>query len=698
MAAQAYVDVPDELPVEWLRLRGHLPDAVLYAPFTCGDTQSAHRWPAVHDRVVRYLERHVIRQHWGASLALGAAIVTARRRDVRTVREQLARLHRGFSLLFGAAGVQRLAPGDINALLPTYLNLNGVPFPGMSGHTRVTFLSTYHTWAGMLTGWHTGLPHEQQVVYEPYLLPEIHPLYVPAIRRQQREVLRQQRVHRKEETGAILPHLAAIRATAHQRYQQLVRLEVACAQAIADAATAAALPFEFSYEDDVRSPLDEEPHVQRLYFRLWDRRSFALQHADRYSAATRSNARRGLQAFASERDEPFIEFVRAESAGGEGGVRGVGQEQEQDGRTEEEEGPAPGPWFLDLLRHRVVGWADRCSEDRLRYLQGWGYGVRDSEGRTARYCSPFASKVSGLLTWPSTRGTSEFMHAAQKRAEGLLIPVTPLRIAAAFGLLAAELFTTTGMRINELLQIRLEPQHLVRLVMPAPPGASTAAPRIRYALRLIPKGEREDVPQHYYLGRQALQVMYGVVQLLLDYYQRCDTPHVAHRSSGTARQMGLLPLVTFDPGNGRAHRFTAGRYLFQYAHRHLDDETITACMRFLLHGLAFRTTGTGQPIVLKSHLLRHTFATYAAQVEGVPLEIVGALLKQRNLDVTAYYSSPTEGMIADAADDLLARLATHLDGSEGAAQPSADRQRSFRRTGSRSRRLSADRRLWRRWQ
>ena len=120
-----------------------------------------------------------------------------------------------------------------------------------------------------------------------------------------------------------------------------------------------------------------------------------------------------------------------------------------------------------------------------------------------------------------------------------------------------------------------------------------------------------------------------------------------------------LPTVQFNPHHARAHRFGPAPYLFQYQQRHLADVDITACMRFLLHGMVFRTRD-GKPVVLKAHLLRHAFATHAVHVEKIPVDIVGEWLKQKNLDVTDYYSQPTEGMVADAADRYLARIATHL--------------------------------------
>ena len=121
-----------------------------------------------------------------------------------------------------------------------------------------------------------------------------------------------------------------------------------------------------------------------------------------------------------------------------------------------------------------------------------------------------------------------------------------------------------------------------------------------------------------------------------------------------------LPSVEFSAGNARAHRFGKAPYLFQYGHRHLSDHTISSCMRFLLHGMVFKTR-EGKLIVLKSHLLRHAFATHAVQVEKIPIDIVGAWLHQKNLEVTEYYSKPTESMLAEASDLYLARIATQIN-------------------------------------
>ena len=78
------------------------------------------------------------------------------------------------------------------------------------------------------------------------------------------------------------------------------------------------------------------------------------------------------------------------------------------------------------------------------------------------------------------------MSTAQEKAEGVLLPVEVFYEAVSFGLLAIDLFTTTGMRSNETMQIRLSPDCFVRLIMSAPPGAKDQSARVRFAFRLIP--------------------------------------------------------------------------------------------------------------------------------------------------------------------------------------------------------------------
>ena len=104
-------------------------------------------------------------------------------------------------------------------------------------------------------------------------------------------------------------------------------------------------------------------------------------------------------------------------------------------------------------------------------------------------------------------------------------------------------------------------------------------------------------------------------------------------------------------------------YLFQYEERHLNDQSVAACMRFLCHGLVFQTV-EGRTVTLTPHALRHVFATHIHQVEGVPLDVVAVMLHQKNVHVTAYYAAPPWQQILATANSLLNRFATHLGSVE----------------------------------
>jgi integrase len=238
------------------------------------------------------------------------------------------------------------------------------------------------------------------------------------------------------------------------------------------------------------------------------------------------------------------------------------------------------------------------------------------------------------------------MARAQDRADGVLVPVEPLYAAATFGLLSFDLFTTTGLRLNELMQTRVSKDCLVRLVDDPPPGAKDRTARIRYLFRLIPKGEKTETPRSYFIGKETLRLIEKTGRMLKEHY---------HLGPAEA-----LPVVPFAPNNGRAHRFAPAPYLLQYRYRHLDGGTINSCIRFLLHGMIFETRES-KPVVLKAHLLRHTFVTYAVQVAQAPIDIVAEWLKQKDLEVTRYYSQVPESFVAEEHGTCVTHLALQVN-------------------------------------
>ncbi|TPG70361.1 site-specific integrase [Brevibacillus laterosporus] len=303
-------------------------------------------------------------------------------------------------------------------------------------------------------------------------------------------------------------------------------------------------------------------------------------------------------------------------------------------------------WFEDLLQRGLLGNGPcgGTAEEihaKQEYLRSWGHG--GSNPHALIY--PFSSQIAGLLQWPLN--DARFMYHAQRVAEGTLIPVEPLYAAAMFGLLAVDIFTTTGMRINEAMQIRMSPDCIKRVTQSAPPGAKDQTPRERVCLMLIPKGERADKPHPYYIGPEQIRLMRMTMKMLQNHYDLTEKENI--------------PEIDFHLLNRRSFRFKKKQpYLFQYNNRHLSELTIPACMKFLLHRMTFKTR-QGENVVVTAHLLRHAFATHAVQVLKVPKDVVREWLQQKDLEVTDYYSQPTESMISEHHDQLLMRFASHVD-------------------------------------
>jgi len=83
-------------------LAGKIAPQVLQAPKTSSDPESKGAMPAGHERVVMYLYYRVPGTPWIDHQALVAAVLTARRRDVSTVRNILTILHVRFTEWFPA--------------------------------------------------------------------------------------------------------------------------------------------------------------------------------------------------------------------------------------------------------------------------------------------------------------------------------------------------------------------------------------------------------------------------------------------------------------------------------------------------------------------------------------------------------------------------------------------------------------------
>lgn len=615
------------IDVSWQDLEGKVASELIYAPKTGGDPNGG--WPHVHGRIVRYIQNRVVGTPWANHLTLIAAVLSARRLDVQTVEQAIWGLHLRFSSIFLALGLKTMSDWKVEHHLPLYIK--GETAPDDTLTTREEFLRKYKSATKHVQDWLDTLPDTEKRRYEQFALPPVSQFLYEELTKW-KEVRQQQREHRKSETEAVVPHFATLRAEAHLRYNRLMRLRQAYQQAIAQVLSDHSnLPLTFSYDEGT-------PPLERLHFKLWDQRSFVLdpKHVKLYARKTRKYAKYRELQFSDERNEIFLEFVKTERLDGDA--------------------PPEGLWFADLLKMGVFGSRARSGNEqeviaKQAWLRQWGYGEDNSEKRVA----PFFTQVPGLLTWAEgkTSGQGEgnmgcFIASARRRTDKVFVPVDSLYAGATFGLLALDLLTTTGMRSNELQQVNVLPECLIRLIDDPPPNAKDRTPRIRYLLRLLPKGERTEERHNYGIGKESVRLIEKTAQMLCDHYKL---------------QPGEpLPRVTFESTHSRSHRFegVSVPYIFQYNRVQLTDDTIKACIRFLLHGMVFQTS-SGNPVVIKPHLLRHAFATYAVHVEGLPIDLVARWLQQKNLEVTGYYSEMPEYMQLEQHSSFVARMATQIN-------------------------------------
>jgi hypothetical protein len=576
-------------------------------------------WDQVDRGLLSYMNTHVVGASWFNHLAFMVGVSSCYARlDMKTVRGRLYSLHLRFQTIFQTYGLTHFTEWDPAEHIARYINDPGVED---SFEMRHEFLRNYTAATRNLQVYLRSLPAQDRPLYQHWAFPPLPTgLREQLARDQEREEGQAKR--RKLESDAVTPHFARIRGEAHVRWNEIYRLRQKYHEVLALVQSGKAqLPVSFSYE---------EPRQRvKFHFTLWDRRSFVLAHAEgahTYSSFSVKHARRKAYAFKPDRNHYFLEFTGAES------LTDHGISRDRDALF----------WFGDLLRHGVLGqYAKGGTPEEIRqkqdYLRSWGYGEEgDDSGAT-----PFSPCHSGLMVEELSTGESQFMRKARQRTDNLLFLVEPIFTAVTFGLAALDFFTTTGARHGELLQISLDRDCLYTLQVE---GTQ------RLLLRLVPKGT--DKPAEYMVGPETRKILERVGSMLKEHYNLAPG--------------AVLPSVSFHPDTGRAHQFPESRpYLFQYSGKHLSQKAITACMRFLCHGMVF-TSAEGKTIVLKAHLLRHVFATHLRQVEHVPLDSVAKLLHQKDLKVTSYYGAPMWQQVVKTTDNLLERFATHLGSIEDA--------------------------------
>ncbi len=584
----------EEIELAWKNLTG-LNEEIRNWGNTRADFKGIKKHSAIPVRIIRYLARHVQGKIWLNHLALVVLYSVAQNYDEATIYTDITTLHNKFSLLFRSKLIKHKVRTMSEFKAEKYLTFYFKGFIGTdTPQTRLYFYNRYQSVCKRGKMWLATLPYNLQEVYQAYLFTPVNSLSLTHSMKT-REAEQRQQKKRKEETDSLLPYYPDLRRHGHLRFNLISKLWQAFKEAIKSHPS---LPCTFTYQDG-----------ETLYYlRLWDYQTFMKEYENELTTVFKKNLDK-KQGILKE-NRYFLEVQKIFNT-----------------RTKSEE-PL---WFADILKYGLIR-SRRFSKEASDWLDSWGYAK-----------SSFTMSTGKILSWQKSW---HVMKVAERVLPGTLLLIDDLYAVCAFGLLAVDLFTTTGARLSETMQISLDRDCLIRLVMPAPPSAKNQTPRIRYILRLVPKGEKKMQRQDFFIGEETKKLLVRVGQMLGEHY--------------CLQVVESIPTVNFCSHSARAHKFKSAPYLFQYRGAPLNGVTISSCLRFILHGI-FLKTRNGRQFAIRPHLLRHAFATHAVQVEKIPLDIVGKWLHQKNIAITEYYSRVTDSMAAEAADAFLAQVAASID-------------------------------------
>ena len=571
-------------------------------------------WDKVNPEHLRYFKNNCCGYSFTNHLSLGLIVLSNQNLDPKTVLQILSDVYRGLRELFQELKLASVRDFDVDIHLSNYLRKEILP--SHSDNKRDRFFRLYKILSKKVHKWHwTKLTTEQQEIFVPFLLPqtylEVRDFNVGKLAN---EAAKRKR---KAETDAISKEFIKIRAEGGFRLNQVRRLRQKYLEAVEVVkANNYPLPFDFAYlENEERGDLSRE----LFSFRLWDKPSFTLHHSEHFSSTTIYHAKERKSTFSKEKNEYFVEFLKAEII---------------DDRTEEPIEETEGFWFLPLLEHQLIGNFYKSSSgeqlnEKLKILEMYGY--RESNSNSKAVNVPFYP-TKGILS------QGDFITRSQEYADGILMNVEVLYITALFGATALDIFTSSGARVGEVAQI-----HLRRgcLDQPSITDPKTNREKISYIFRAIPKGR--DKSAVFYVNKDTFNLIMEIALYLKDVHYK-----------------GFIPEVEFQYLKHSGVSRAAQPYLFQFHGKHFGEVTFACVLNFICFGLIYETQDK-KLVKLKPHLLRHGFATHAVQAEDLPIDVVAMILNQKDLDVTKYYSQPTQSQVADVVSDFHTSMATTTD-------------------------------------
>lgn len=590
------------------KLKGEVDDNIL----DYQDSQG-YLWDKVNPEHLRYFKNNCCGYPFTNHLAFILMIISNQNLNEKTIYSDLTKINVSLKELFQELKLASVNDFNVDIYLSNYLRKEILPSD--SDNKRHEFHLRYKSVTRKVHKWYeTKLTKEQKEVFVSFLLPRT---YVDSkdfkVSKSASETAKRKR---KSETDAISKEFIKIRAEGGFRLNQVRRLRQKFREVVELVEQGGyPLPYDFAYiNNEEREGMSKE----LFSFKLWDKPSFVLHHSENYGAATYKNAQNRKYTFMEEKNEYFVEFVKAEIL------------DDKTGETTEE---AEGFWFLPIIEHQIIGtWSqNNLSEEqikeKLKILEMYGYKEPDSEG----YPTPFTVQ-KGILAQGS------FITRAQKYANGVLINVETIYITALFGAVALEIFTVSGSRLGEVAQIHFGTGCLDQGSFTDPQTGET---KISYMFRAIPKGRDELAV--FYVTKDTFNLIEEILIYLMETHYK-----------------GSIPTVKFNYHKLKGVSRTDQPYMFQLYNQNFNENTFSTVLNFICFGLIYETKDN-KLVKLKPHLFRHGFATHAVQAEELPVDVVAKILNQKDVEVTGYYSQPTQSQVTEIVSDFHTSMHLQID-------------------------------------
>ncbi|WP_281784567.1 hypothetical protein [Sinimarinibacterium flocculans] len=469
---------------------------------------------------------------------------------------------------------------------------NGDEDGGWTNNRLMHFFNVYRSLAFAHQKYLKQLSPSLHSAFSPFILPQLRDEVFWRASSFSRIAAEAQRRWRKSRTDSLFPRFGEIRTICEFRTNQADRIRTAFDSLVTKAAhNDLELPHRFT----ITEPASPFGPATDHKFTLWSRLSIgkAYRSAGRW---TNENSRnhRGMA------NDYFLEYDGGQVIGAVS--------------------PTPDLWFADLLRYNL------CHKDSIRTKAT--YDVLRSYGIPRNQYNKLSATLSG------GRGLSAAFHDLIREVRAIDSSFHPvyfhphgLYTICLAGRLAVRIICVTTCRANELQQIFAGEDCLLKVDL-------TTLNRPAFAFMAIPKLRNE--PEPFFIDERCLKFLREQLQWIA-----LNSPN------------GVVPAIVGGKNLARHKRQHPRPYAFQFPRERpvaMRAGTIGSVVRFMLHGMMFRTT-EGKPFQPGLHDLRHvTAAAYRSQ--DVPLPIIAKMMKQKDFRVTDYYSEPTSTQVVSAMQGL----------------------------------------------